>query len=384
MRKGIGECRAITLTAGADTADTNGAAINGSTYVTTGFKFTTANETVNGSTTTLTGADTLIDGSTADSDTLALSIVGNAAINAMTGTITNIEKITLAAGTGYVDGGTAGTTDVVNLGAITGAKTFVVTGAPTAAATMVLGTAATLGTSGISTVDSTGAGGNLTFTAAYAATKTTNVTMLGGASADVFTGGSGADTISGGAGVDTLVGGAGNDTITGGAGNDNLTGNADRDTFVFEANSTLNGADTFTDLAIGANTDVLSFAKFMSGGAVNQNGGAATSVVAFTAASNQNVNITNKVVTFDVAGAGNASQAAVVAEFAANSAFALDAGGKAIVIVGNYAAASVAGIYMLENGNDSSATVTALDVTLVGTTNALALNTLDTSNFIFA
>lgn len=381
----------FTLTANQDTADVNGAAINGGGYVTTGFKFSSANDTVNGALNataalnTFTATDLLVDGSTADSDVLNLSMAGNSAASGAGAVVSNIETIALSAGASFATG-------AFSLATITGAKTITVTGNPTAAATLTLGTAANLVSSGVGTIDASNAGANLNVTAAYNATKLTNVKMTGGAGVDNFTGGDGNDTISGGAGADVLVGGNGDDVIRGGQGNDGtLTGGGGRDTFVFESSSTLNGADTFTDLAIGANADKLSFANFISGGSVLQNGGAATSIVAFTTSSNASVDISGKVASLAVAtnSAGNtgsaAGQAAILAEFAANSAFSIAANGKAVVLAGvTGAAADDIGIYMIDNATDGSATVTALDVVLVGTTNALDLATLDTSNFVFA
>lgn len=361
--------------------------------MTTGFKFTSANETVNGALNataalnTLTAGDVLIDSSTADADVLKLSMAGNSAASGAGAVVSNIETIALTAGNSFLTG-------TFNLATITGAKTITVAGNTTAAAaqTVTLGTSANLVSSGVSEVDASNAGANLNVTADFgtAGTKNTNVTMTGGAGIDTFTGGNGNDKISGGAGADVLNGGIGDDVIRGGQGGDNLTGGAGRDTFVFESSALLNGSDTLADLAIGVNTDKLDIAAFLPGGSVLQNGGAATSIVAFTTASNASVDITGKVASFDVGTstgtAGSTAQAAIIAEFAANSAFSISATGKAVVVAGFSGAASDdIGVYFIDNSIDGSATVTALDVTLVGTTTpTLDLATLDTSNFVFA
>ncbi|MDA9612015.1 hypothetical protein N9S63_01875 [OM182 bacterium] len=51
---------------------------------------------------------------------------------------------------------------------------------------------------------------------------TYNLTIIGGAAADVLVGGSGSDTIQGGTGADKITGGVGSDTLTGGTGKDDF------------------------------------------------------------------------------------------------------------------------------------------------------------------
>ena len=66
---------------------------------------------------------------------------------------------------------------------------------------------------------------------------TNNMSITGGAGADIITGGSGNDTITGGNGQDTLVGGAGNDQIIGGLDADTLTGGTGADIFTLTYNT---------------------------------------------------------------------------------------------------------------------------------------------------
>jgi VCBS repeat-containing protein len=83
---------------------------------------------------------------------------------------------------------------------------------------------------------------------------------LSGLSNDVIAFGlNGNDTIASGSGNDVLVGGKGDDTLKGGLGNDTLIGGIGRDTFVFAQS---NGHDTITDMAIGANADIIDLSAF--------------------------------------------------------------------------------------------------------------------------
>ncbi|NBS40979.1 MAG: calcium-binding protein, partial [Betaproteobacteria bacterium] len=93
-----------------------------------------------------------------------------------------------------------------------------------------------------------------------------NLTISGFATgASTITGGSGSDSITGGSGNDSLAGGAGSDSIGGGAGDDTITGGAGADTFIIAA-----GTDSVTDLGNGADVMVVS-----AGATVNATVGAA-------------------------------------------------------------------------------------------------------------
>lgn len=211
------------------------------------------------------------------------------------------------------------------------------------------------------TVDASGATGGLTVT--LGATATSAI----GSSAN-----------------DTITGGAGNDTITGGAGNDTLSGAAGTDTYVFASTAALNGSDTITMVVAD---DILNFKNFLSGGSVDQNGGVGTAIVAYTAASNNDVNITNKVVVFDTNDVA-LDAAGLVAEIqGAANAFSISSGGKAIVITGDASnPGNVANIFFVNDALDGvNGTISATDVVVVGVTSAnFDVDTLITTNFAFA
>jgi len=116
----------FTLTTGVDYADTTTAFLNGGN-VTSSFKFTSANETVNAAGGTLQNNDILVDGSTTDNDVL------NATLNALVApTLQNIETLKL-----NIAGNGAGL-DFAN---ITGAKKVEITGTQNAVLYNVAATA---------------------------------------------------------------------------------------------------------------------------------------------------------------------------------------------------------------------------------------------------
>lgn len=222
----------------------------------------------------------------------------------------------------------------------------------------------TVGTT-VTSIDASASKGGLTVTASATATS-----IIGSQAGDAITGGGAADTIQGGKGDDTLSGGAG------------------ADSYVFEATAANNGSDTIT-LVAGAGGDILNFKNFLAGGSVDQNGGAGTAIVAYAAANNNDVNITNKVAIFDTNGAV-LNAAGLVAEIqGAGNAFAITSGGKAIVITGDASApANEANIFFVDDTLDGvSGTISATDVVVVGVTStggAFDVDTLITSNFAFA
>jgi len=227
----------FTLTAGNDFADVNGFFLNAGTFSNAGFKFTTANDTVNSTQATLTAGDVLVDGSTSDADTL--NIVSSATLAGVTpATVTNIENVKIT--TSATGGGALGMNN------FTGVKTVTVSGTGSTAVTLT-----SVATTGATTVDASGVTATAqAVTASFAAsTSTADLTLKGGAGADILFGGLGADTITGGASNDQLSGGANADNIDGGAGNDLIDGGSGNDTLV-------GGAGTDVIVTSGGNDKV--------------------------------------------------------------------------------------------------------------------------------
>ena len=105
---------------------------------------------------------------------------------------------------------------------------------------------------GLTTIQTVGAGTQITLTAADAIEN-----AIGGNGNDIITGNTGNNTLTGGAGNDSLDGGVGNDTLSGLAGNDTLIGGAGNDTYLFAITTANLGSDTITD---GSGVDTVSFA----------------------------------------------------------------------------------------------------------------------------
>lgn len=219
----------------------------------------------------------------------------------------------------------------------------------------------------VTAVDASASKGNLTVTASDAV----NTSIIGSQVAD------------------NITGGAKDDTITGGKGDDVLSGAGGHDTFVFADTGLNNGADTLTFTAgAGASGDILNFTNFLSGGHVDQNGGTGTALVAYGAASNSDVNITNVVALYTDAtetNIANSTQIAALIE-GAGDAFSLTAGGRTILVTGDAASAlDSLNIWFVDDALDGvSGTVSATDVVHVGTMATTDLDTLITSNFVFA
>lgn len=178
-----------------DYADTS-MALHGTTAV--DFKFTSANEIVDGSnlTATTTGtadAVTLIDGNTNDNDVLNLTLTTNITPGANF-TMQNIETLNIAAQN------TAAMTVNLTGAKISGLKTIIVSGSPTADVKV-----SNFENTGVSTIDASGlTNSDAKFTVdANAVTK--GLTIIGGAAADKITGGSGADVLTGNGASDTFV-----------------------------------------------------------------------------------------------------------------------------------------------------------------------------------
>lgn len=205
----------------------------------------------------------------------------------------------------------------------------------------------------------------------------TAVTVNGGSALDYITGGAAGDTIGDAAGGGVVARGMGGD--------DAITLGAGADVVIFEATGAANGTDTITGFAAGAGNDVLNVANFLgAAGAVDANGGAGVAITAYAAADNADVNIANRVVLFNTAGAP-LTAAGLVAEIeGAGNAFALN--GKAVVVTGNTTAgANVFNIMFVDSSLDgNAANVTAADITIVGVSAGnFDLDTLVTTNFAF-
>lgn len=99
----------VTLTSGADQADTTGSSKNGG-LITSDFKFTSSNETVTAVAGTLAAGDVLSDGSTTDSDVMNATITAGGATAV---SVSNIENINLDAKTA---------TGGLDMTSVTGAK----------------------------------------------------------------------------------------------------------------------------------------------------------------------------------------------------------------------------------------------------------------------
>lgn len=255
----------------------------------------------------------------------------------------------------------------------------VVTEKAASTATLALGTAP----SAVTSVDA-----SALLTSAVSVTLAANTAGVGG-------------TLLGGAGTDTLTGGNGRDRITGGKGVDTINGGDGTDTIVFAASGLLNGADVLSVkagavVASGATTastdgDILNFAAFLSGGSVDQNGGTGTEINEYTSANAGDVNITGKVALFKGAQQTDADVAAAIT--GSGTAFAISAGGKAIVITGAGGTTGNLGIFFVHDVNGDGVITNVADspasasdeVVLVGSmASGFNIDAMLTSNFAFA
>jgi len=262
----------FTLTTGIDLADVAGSFRNGGVAapgVATDFKFTSGNEVVNGSTTTLNAGDSLADGFTTDNDVFNVAVSGPTALQ----NVANIETINLS-----TTGATAAS--AITYTTLTGLKTLNISGTSAGNITFTDGGANDIGNTGVTTIDASGLTTAVGLIAnSSASTATAAMTMKGAAGADQLTGGLGNDSISGGTGADFLSGMAGNDTIDGGAGgdeidggngNDIITGGAGADVIVTTAgNDTVTGGTGSDSILLGAATVAL----VAGGGALTAVGG---------------------------------------------------------------------------------------------------------------
>jgi Ca2+-binding RTX toxin-like protein len=196
-----------------------------------------------------------------------------------------------------------------------------------------------------------------------------------------ITTGSAADTITGTRNDDTIVAGNGNDTIRGGDGDDELDGGAGADRFIFEAtaaaNSTSTG-DVITGLEAGTGGDILDFSLFLSAGTVG--GVAGTAFAEFATTNDDDYNITDKLVLFSTGGAPLTAANLILEIQGAGNAFALDAGGKAIVLTGNAAGGNLMnGFYVHDKDGDGIVETGEVEIVFV-TAGNFDLDTLTSAN----
>ena len=183
-------------------------------------------------------------------------------------------------------------------------------------------------------------------------------------------------TINGSSSADTITGGRGNDVIKAGGGNDTINlveGGSDR--VVFSSTAVENGQDTIFGFVggTGVGKDVLDFSTFLTTRSFD--------VTVFTAASDGNSDIANKIVMFDTAGAGLDVDGLIAEIEGTGNAFALN--GKAVVITGNASGTgNDALVYFVDTSLDGNASnVSSTDVVLVGTIGSFDLDTLHADNF---
>jgi RTX calcium-binding nonapeptide repeat (4 copies) len=169
-----------------------------------------------------------------------------------------------------------------------------------------------------------------------------------------------AESLSGGNGIDVIYGGGGADVIDGGAG---------ADMFVFEGSAANNGIDTLVGFDGGL--DTLNFKAFLGGGTFNSG----NHIVNGTGASMEFGDIAGEV-WFMFSHEGNTSDtvneaAEIAAEFST-----ITAGGKAVVISGEDTSADNTGYIWFVHDENSSGTITANEVVLVGTMATFDIDTI--------
>ena len=204
--------------------------MNGSTFATAGFKFTSANEAVTATNASLTigdsstspklAGDTLVDATTTDNDALNLTLSATLDMSSTpTISISGIETLNI----------TETALSILTLANVTGLKTINVLGA--SGALEVIGGAA----AGATTINASGVTDAAGTVKATLATATKATTLIGGAGADELTGGTAGGTLTGGAGADKLNATSGANTITGGLGGDTIKLGTGTDTVVIGA-----------------------------------------------------------------------------------------------------------------------------------------------------
>ena len=298
-----------------------------------------------------------------------------AATNFGTAAFTNVEQVSIyVEDTALTASPNASATDVdatLALSANNKLTTLVVNG--NAAASTTASSTLTLTTSVATAVTSFDASASKVGVT-YAANSTGNVTMTGGTGADSLTGGVGNDALTGGSGNDTLTGGEGADVFTGGSGADTIAlteTTAVSDSVVFAATAATNGSDVITGFKVGSTAaatggDVLNLSAYLASATVADASGA-TGIQAYASTATGAVALADKVAIASAADSDSLNAAdEIAALFGSTAAFTLAAGGKAVVLtVGDTANRTAAYLWGIEN--DSTSTVLAGEVKLLGT-----------------
>ncbi|MCO5081431.1 MAG: hypothetical protein M9955_07200 [Rhizobiaceae bacterium] len=246
------------LTPGRDFADAQGAFRNGPENA-FDFKFTSAAEIVQASSTTLTVGDALSDPSSGDTDVVQITAQGGTPLNLRS--MNGLERIEIDFTT-Y----NGGDIDMTN---VKGARFLDLDGTLSNAPPNFTG----IETTGITTVDASGLTSTPVGVQIIFADAIDNLgrTITGGAGNDILGGSPVADTISGGNGNDIINGFGGNDVIRGGGGDDFIITSGGSDRVVFEGTFTANGRDTLAangGFDPGLNGDRADFTAFLGGPAV--------------------------------------------------------------------------------------------------------------------
>jgi hypothetical protein len=178
------------------------------------------------------------------------------------------------------------------------------------------------------------------------------------------------ENVTGSDNADYIVGSASANVITGGDGIDYLVGGAGADTFVFGATGAANDADTIADFTL-AQSDVLNFNAFLGGGAALDSDTTTAGVQAYSATGTGEVAAAGKFAIVTASALTSVDEAAEVAALidggtggGTAAPLSLAVSSKAVVMTAVVGSATA---YLWMVANDTTATVAASEVVLVGT-----------------
>jgi hypothetical protein len=208
---------------------------------------------------TLTGANTIVLGSNADSTGIVTITAGAGATNITAAGTKALNATAMAEANTLTLAGAADFT-------ITGLQSDITGGSSTGTLAITLvadvtdnALAIVTGTGNVTVSGGGASGDTITVTGLATASQTFSAAgsgavfnITGGANAQTITGSAQADTIVGGAGADTIASGGGGDTITGGAAADAMTGGTGVDTFTWTGTAS---AAIATETGATAGTD---------------------------------------------------------------------------------------------------------------------------------